>query len=238
MASEVQANVVEVFSSLTIRGDTPDQRWEVQNLPVEVVRNIFIKLNLRDLCSAVLVSRLWRNIGQDPSLWKNFALRVRGTDLVTMRSVIMRPRFLLTGLVRISDIFWNKFSPSQIEDLVKEVLKKKHVKKIYVSLERDVLESPDPKKSRALLGDVPHNVEVADADTKILEIRYRKSFNSLLNKFFTGQYVWGAKLPTRIVSSSTSYSALCSVTLSNTRPVMSYFSPIYSFLNLDSYIYI
>ena len=174
MASEVQANVVEVFC-VTNTGLKPEQeyqRLEVQNLPVEVVKYIFNKLCLRDLCSAVLVSRLWRNIGQDPSLWKYWAVRLRSCDVATVRSVIMGTRFLLTSLVRISDNFWSKLSPCQIEDLVKEILRKKNVKKIVLSLQRDVLESPNPDKSRTLVGDLPQNVEVAETDMKILEIRY------------------------------------------------------------------
>jgi len=192
MSSEVQANVVEVFC-VSSTGLKPEyQRLEVQNLPGEVVKYIFNKLCLRDLCSAVLVSRLWRNIGQDPSLWKYWAVRLRSCDVATVRSVIMGTRFLLTSLVRISDNFWSKLSPCQIEDLVKEILKKKNVKKIVLSLQRDVLESPNPDKSRTLVGDLPQNIEVAETDMKILEIRpvrvgrsitykYRVQYNFILN---------------------------------------------------------
>jgi len=192
MSSEVQANVVEVFC-VSSTGLKPEyQRLEVQNLPGEVVKYIFNKLCLRDLCSAVLVSRLWRNIGQDPSLWKYWAVRLRSCDVATVRSVIMGTRFLLTSLVRISDNFWSKLSPCQIEDLVKEILRKKNVKKIVLSLQRDVLESPNPDKSRTLVGYLPQNVEVAETDMKILEIRpvrvgrsitykYRVQYNFILN---------------------------------------------------------
>jgi len=192
MASEVQANVLEVFSVTSTGLEPHYQRLEVQNLPVEIVKQIFNKLCLRDLCSAVLVSRLWRNIGQDPSLWKYFPVRLKSSDVSTVRSVIMGTRFLLTSLVRISDNFWGKLSPGQIENLVKEILKKKSVKKICLSLQRDVLESPDPEKSRTLVGELPYNVEVAETDLKILEIRpvrvgrsitykYRVQYNFILN---------------------------------------------------------
>jgi len=192
MASEVQANVLEVFSVTNTGLEPQHQRLEVQNLPVEIVKQIFNKLCLRDLCSAVLVSRLWRNIGQDPSLWKYFPVRLKSTDVSSVRSVIMGTRFLLTCLVRISDNFWGKLSPGQIENLVKEILKKKCVKTICLSLQRDVLESPDPEKSRTLVGELPHNVEVAENDLKILEIRpvrvgrsitykYRVQYNFILN---------------------------------------------------------
>jgi len=192
MASEVQANVLEVFSVTNTGLEPQYQRFEVQNLPVEIVKHIFNKLCLRDLCSAVLVSRLWRNIGQDPSLWKCFPVRLRSSDVSTVRSVIMGTRFLLTNLVRISDNFWGKLSPCQIENLVKEISKKKCVKKICLSLQRDVLESPDPEKSRTLVGELPQNVEVAETDLKILEIRpvrvgrsitykYRVQYNFILN---------------------------------------------------------
>ena len=86
----------------------------------------------------------------------------------------MKPRFLLTNVVKISDNFWNNLLPSQIEDLVKQILKKKSVKKILISLQRDVLESPDPDKSKALVGQLPPNISL-ETDLGILELRYAGS---------------------------------------------------------------
>ena len=171
MASEVQANVVERFSVLREGRDVGDERWEVKNLPVEVVLQIFTQLSLKDLSSVILVSKLWRNIGQDPRLWKRFALKVKGDNPSILRSMMVKPRFTLIDVVKISDNFWNKLMPAQIEPLVQEISKKKLVRNIFISLQRDVLESPDPEKSKALVGEIPSNVKLAEAESKILEIR-------------------------------------------------------------------
>eukprot|EP00091_Calanus_sinicus_P020788 TRINITY_DN5890_c0_g1_i1.p1 TRINITY_DN5890_c0_g1~~TRINITY_DN5890_c0_g1_i1.p1 ORF type:complete len:201 (+),score=41.87 TRINITY_DN5890_c0_g1_i1:94-696(+) len=171
MASEVQANVVERFSVPREGRVVEDEKWEVKNLPVEVVLQIFTKLSLRDLSSVILVSKLWRNIGQDARLWKRFALKVKGDNPSILRSIMVKPRFALMDVVKISDNFWNKLLPAQIEPLVQEISKKKFVREISISLQRDVLESPDPEKSKAMLGEIPSNMKVVEMESKILEIR-------------------------------------------------------------------
>jgi len=183
MAGEVLANVVERFCVSREGVEIEDVRWEVNNLPVEVVLQIFNKLGLRDLSSAVLVSKLWRNIGQDPSLWKCFALRVKGDNPSVLRSVFVKPRFLMTDVVKISDTFWNKLLPTQIGNLVQEILKKKFVRNIFISLERDVLETPDPDKYKEYLGELPPNVKLAKTDSKILQIRPVRVGRSITYKY-------------------------------------------------------
>ena len=75
-------------------------------------------------------------------------------------------------IVKISDNFWNKLMPDQIQSLVTEISRNYFVKSIYLNLERDVLETPDPDKSKALVGEIPSNVKLTQADMKILQIRY------------------------------------------------------------------
>ena len=172
MTSEVQANVWEKFSVSGEIEEIEEKTLDVKNLPVEVVLNIFNKLSLRDLSSVILVSKLWRDIGLDPGLWKQFALRVKGDNLNMVRAVLANPRFSSMEIVKISDNFWNKLMPDKIQNLVKEISGKFFVRSIFLSLERDVLESPDPEKSKALIGEIPSNVKLTQADLKILQIRY------------------------------------------------------------------
>eukprot|EP00092_Neocalanus_flemingeri_P007556 GFUD01008155.1.p1 GENE.GFUD01008155.1~~GFUD01008155.1.p1 ORF type:complete len:195 (+),score=48.14 GFUD01008155.1:210-794(+) len=171
MASEVQANVWEKFCVLGEKEEIEVGGLDVKNLPVEVVLNIFNRLSLRDLSSVILVSRLWRDIGLDPGLWKQFALRVKGGNLTLVRSMLANTRFSSMEIVKISDNFWNKLMPEQIQNLVREISVTTFVRRIFLSLERDVLETPDTEKSKALIGEMPPNVKLTQADLKILQIR-------------------------------------------------------------------
>jgi len=53
---------------------------EINHLPIEMLIQVFQKLPLQDLKMAVLVSRKWRSIGEDPSLWKSFLFLVHSRD--------------------------------------------------------------------------------------------------------------------------------------------------------------
>ena len=172
MASEVQTNVWERFSVSGERKKIEERSLDLKILPVEVVLLIFNKLSLKDLFSAVLVSKLWREIGMDPHLWKQFALRVRGDNPALVNSMMNNTRFSSMEIVKISDNFWNKLMPDQIQSLVTEISRNYFVKSIFLNLERDVLETPDPDKSKALVGEIPSNVKLTQADMKILQIRY------------------------------------------------------------------
>jgi len=143
----------------------------LRNLPIVVVLEIFKKLSLKDLSSSVLVSRQWRDIVHDPVLWKQFPMRVKLDSLNMVHSMLARTRFSLVDTVKITDNFWCKLMPEQIQNLVKEISKKKNVRRIFLSLERDVLESPDPDKSKALVGELPSNVELGEANCKVLQLR-------------------------------------------------------------------
>jgi len=53
------------------------------DLPEEILSSIFRYLPVRDLCSAILVSRHWRKLGEDPVLWRNYLLEINyGTKLL------------------------------------------------------------------------------------------------------------------------------------------------------------
>jgi len=195
MASQVQTNTLEKFSLPIEKIEKGIHGWDVRSLAVEVVLKIFQLLELKDLSNVLLVSKQWRNIGEDPSLWKKFVLRIKPTDPSCLRSILRRPRFALMDSAIIKDNFWNKILPSQVEDLVKEITKKKLIKHVHIQLERDVLNAApnmDTIDTKDLLGELPGSVKVQEKDMKILEIRpcragrsitykYRVQFHFLLN---------------------------------------------------------
>jgi len=195
MASQVQTNTLERFSLPIEKIEKGIQGWDVRSLPVEVVLKIFRLLELKDLSNVLLVSKQWRHIGEDPSLWKKFILRIKPTDPSCLRSILGRPRFSFMVSATIKDNFWNKILPSQIEDLVQEILKKKMIKNVFFQLERDVLNAApdmDTVDTKALLGELPESIKFQKKDMKVLEIRpcragrsitykYRVQFHFLLN---------------------------------------------------------
>lgn len=55
----------------------------LDNIPEEILCKILSWLPVRDLCSAILVCKHWRTIGEDPVLWKKYNLEVNyGTKLL------------------------------------------------------------------------------------------------------------------------------------------------------------
>ena len=55
---------------------------KLNDLPSEMLMRVFHWLPMRDLNMVVLVSRRWRSIGEDPSLWEMFRVMVRNIDQV------------------------------------------------------------------------------------------------------------------------------------------------------------
>ena len=49
---------------------------QFQNLPIEIFLSIFKQLSPQDLKSAVLVSKSWQEVGEDPALWTWAVVRV------------------------------------------------------------------------------------------------------------------------------------------------------------------
>jgi hypothetical protein len=49
---------------------------QFQNLPIEIFFFIFKQLSPQDLKSAVLVSKSWQEVGEDPALWTWAVVRV------------------------------------------------------------------------------------------------------------------------------------------------------------------
>ena len=49
---------------------------KVTNLPVSVLENVFSNLNWKDLGTAMMVCKRWRDVGGHPSLWDGFPLQL------------------------------------------------------------------------------------------------------------------------------------------------------------------
>lgn len=55
----------------------------VNSLPREILLLIFRYLNAKELKTAILVCRTWREIGEDPVIWKNYKLVVSNVEVET-----------------------------------------------------------------------------------------------------------------------------------------------------------
>ena len=49
-------------------------------LPTEILENIFENLNFTDLNNAILASRRFRSVGENPKFWRKIQLEVGATD--------------------------------------------------------------------------------------------------------------------------------------------------------------
>ena len=56
-----------------------------------IMMMMMMMMTVRDLCSAILVSRHWRKLGEDPVLWRNYLLEV----MMMMMMMIMMMIFYL-----------------------------------------------------------------------------------------------------------------------------------------------
>ena len=122
---------------------------KVTNLPVSVLENVFSNLNWKDLGTAMMVCRRWRDVGEHPSLWagfplqldpqrlKNFA-KIRRLDWVKSVTIQMPKEFqLFSALLQVLKIYLTRveelyffYHPSEdhtedIEDVFTELQKAK-----------------------------------------------------------------------------------------------------------------
>ena len=90
----------------------------VDTLPEELLFKIFKRLPCKDLCNAILVSKYWRKIGEDPVLWKNYLLEINyGTRLLPETLKFKRFSMLESLLVRGFDPYNEdqmRFDPSLV----------------------------------------------------------------------------------------------------------------------------
>ena len=90
----------------------------INNVPEEILYKILSWLSVRDLCTAALVCRHWRNIGEDPGLWRHYLLEINyGTKLLPETLAFKRFSRLESLLVRGFDPYNEdqmRFDPSLV----------------------------------------------------------------------------------------------------------------------------
>ena len=87
------------------------ERRTLSELPEEIFRIIFSFLPHKHLLSVVLVSKLWRELGENPLLWKEFTLWIRREHVRKIEEVLAIRR-----LKHIRRIMFRKFSLNNATD--------------------------------------------------------------------------------------------------------------------------
>ena len=64
----------------------------ITHLPPELLHRIFLHLTIRALRRAVLVCRLWREVGRAPGLWTWGVVKVNANNLAALPSLLARDR--------------------------------------------------------------------------------------------------------------------------------------------------
>jgi len=110
-----------------------NQRNYIDHIPEEILVKIFEWLPVRDLCNAILVSKYWRKIGEDPVLWKHYLLEINyGTKLLPETLKFKRFSKLENLIVRGFDPYNEdqmRFSPSLV---VNSSIKKLELRLAYI----------------------------------------------------------------------------------------------------------
>jgi len=123
-------------------------------LPPEIIFSIFSFLHFPDLKAVVQVCRVWRNIGEDPKLWKTLKIvEIHPDDLKTVLSL---PRLAKLEYVKISDWLVDKHLKT-LREACPRIL---DISRCYFHEVDPEVNSVDPK----LLGEVLNNIEVVNAN--------------------------------------------------------------------------
>ena len=94
-------NRFQNFHSMGQNDGYCEKQCYIDNIPEELLFKIFNWLPVKDLCNAILVSKYWRKIGEDPVLWKNYQLEINyGTRLLPETMKFKRFSKLESLLVR------------------------------------------------------------------------------------------------------------------------------------------
>ena len=113
----------------------------IDSLPIEILLMIFKKLHFSDLNSAILVSKKWKNIIEDPFLWKKFTSKAVYPDQVGRlleipRLSMMKYLEMRTGgdkdMLVIQEVDEEEFKPKFAVHLARRV-ENKHVGHIQTS---------------------------------------------------------------------------------------------------------
>ena len=107
--------------------------FNIDSIPEELLYKIFKWLPVKDLCNAILVSKHWRKIGEDPVLWKNYLLEINyGTKLLPETLQFKRFSRLESLLIRGYDPYNEdqmRFDPSLV---VRSSIKRLELRLAYI----------------------------------------------------------------------------------------------------------
>jgi len=167
----------------TNEGEMGEMRAKMSDLPNELVRDIFLLLSLEDRKSAVLVCRRFRNVGEDPVLWKFSVIKITcGEDI----QKLSHRRILNVQKISVYPFYdWN---PQQLEELFQATLELPKLKQIQSLCDMDV-RSVNPQ----LLGKavsrleviILHGVFMATTNDQMREIFSQMAENGLTKKRLT-----------------------------------------------------
>jgi len=123
-------------------------------LPPEIIFSIFDFLDFPDLKAVVQVCRVWRDIGEDPNLWKT--LKIAEIHPEDLKTVLTLPRLAKLEYVKISDWLLDE----HVETLKLASLRILDISRCYLHEVDPAVNSVDPK----LLSEVLNNIEVVNAN--------------------------------------------------------------------------
>lgn len=101
----------------------------INSLPHEILFTIFKFLPFQDLCKSLLICRHWRNVGEDPVLWKKFKLVVGKPKMEQLRSIFSSKRLECIEHLEINGYGYSGF-PTVIDIDTADVILKSKVTKL------------------------------------------------------------------------------------------------------------
>ena len=106
-----------------------ESRTQLSELPVEILLLIIKCLPHKDLLSVVLVSQLWRVLGENPMLWKEFTLCIRREHVRRIEEVLAIKRLKHLKKIRLNKLCLNNatdnatvFNVIALKESVKELV--------------------------------------------------------------------------------------------------------------------
>ena len=136
-------------------------------LPPELLHKVFLLLAPEDIKAAVLVCRLWREVGEAPSLWSWVVLRVTSWDQTDMLELLERRRMKNVKEVRVMTV---------TDEVLQAVIKHEGLRLIKVqpfdlnSVDPTLLARAGPKMKLLQGGDFTWSRLSPTQQLKVLEI--------------------------------------------------------------------
>ena len=108
---------------------------KIKMLPNEVLEIILSRLPLRDLCTAMLVCRKWRDIGDAPKLWSSLQLTVDTENLSSIPKALSSNRLSKITYMDLNVVSKDLLQAIQEHSMVKEI----HIRARMSSIEPTIL---------------------------------------------------------------------------------------------------